>query len=83
MASAAREHRVILTNHGRPVAVVDAPERVDESLRTAGDAGRAVVEAAAEAALTRARTLDLDEVCGRLGLDVGQVRARAAELRKR
>lgn len=83
VASAAENRRVILTSHGRPVAVVDAPGRIDEDLRTVRDAARAVVEAAAETAATRVKALNLEDVCGRLGLDVEHVRARAAELRTR
>ena len=81
LAAAAGERRVVLTSHGRPVAVVDSAERVDADLRRVRDAARAVVDAAADAALDRRPAkLNLDEVCARLGFDAARVRARAAEL---
>lgn len=81
VAAAASERRVVLTSHGRPVAVVDSAERVDADLRRARDAARALVDAASDAVLERRPAkLDLDEVCARLGFDADRVRARAAEL---
>jgi len=40
VAAEAAEHRVILTSLGRPVAVVDAAERLDEDIRTMRKAAR-------------------------------------------
>ncbi|MCU1495568.1 MAG: uncharacterized protein JWO62_3332 [Acidimicrobiaceae bacterium] len=81
LTAEAEEHRVVLTSHGRPVAVVDSAERLDEEIRLVRDASRIVVESAAEVALGRSPRLSLDEVCGKLGIDVGRVRERAAALR--
>ena len=79
IAADAALHRVVLTNHGRAVAVVDSAERIDESLRHVREAARAVTEAFADTALTRnPAAFDLDSVCARLGLDAGDVRRRAA-----
>jgi K+-transporting ATPase KdpF subunit len=41
---------VVLTSHGRPVAIVDSAERLDEDLRRVREATRSVVEAAADMA---------------------------------
>ena len=59
---------MVLTSHGRPVAVVDSAERLDEDLRRVREASRLVVEAAADLALARA-----DLALARAGkLDLGQ-----------
>jgi hypothetical protein len=82
VAAEAADHRVVLTSLGRPVAVVDAPERVDEDLRKVREAARLVVEHFAEASLERrSAKLDLESVCKRLGVDPDTVHRRAAELR--
>ena len=78
VAAEAEEHRVILTSHGRPVAVVDSPTRIDEDLRRVREASRLVVEASMELALGRVSRLALDDVCAKLGVDPDVVRARAA-----
>ena len=81
LATASAENRVLLTNHGRPVAVVDSAERLDEDMRRIREAARVVVETYANTALEhRPATLDLAAVCERLGLDPERVRARAEEL---
>ena len=81
-AAAAGGQRVVLTSHGRPVAVVDSGERLDEDLRTLRHAARLVVDAAAEAVLARTPArFDLGEVCAKLGIDPDEVRARAEERR--
>ena len=85
VAAAAHDQRVILTSHGRTVAVVDSPERVDEDSRRIREATLAVLDAAAELVSGRSAKLDLDEVCSRLGLDPDRVRVlaetRSAEAR--
>ena len=82
LAALANDERVVLTVHGRPVAVVDTAERLDEDLRRLREAARAVVDAAADRALGhRPATLALDDVCARLGIDPAAVRARAEEHR--
>jgi hypothetical protein len=81
VAAEAAEHRVVLTSHGRPVAVVDAPERVDEDLRKVREAARLVVERFADVSLaTRPAKLDIADVCERLGVDPELVLRRAAQL---
>ena len=82
VAAEAEAHRVVLTSHGRPVAVVDSAERLDEDLRLVREASRSVVEAAADLALARSGKLDLGQLCDKLGVAVERVRARAAELRQ-
>lgn len=78
VVSTAEEQRVLLTNHGRVVAVVDSAERLDEDLRKLREAADSVIEMAVyEAAGTAGRRWDLDAVCGRLGLDSSVVRDRA------
>lgn len=81
LAAEAEKHRVVLTSHGRPVAVVDSAERLDEDLRRVREASRSVVEAAAELVLGRSNRLTLEDVCAKLNIDPQRVRARAAAKR--
>lgn len=81
LVAEAEEHRVILTSHGRPVAVVDSAARLDEDLRRIREASRAVAEAAGDLALGRSRRINLDELCARLDVDPEQVRQQAASKR--
>ncbi len=83
IAAEAEHHRVLLTSHGRPVAVVDSAERLDEVLRSIREAARSVVEVAGDRALVQTKGFSLSEVCDRLGLDVNAVHKRAGELRAR
>lgn len=77
----AAERRVVLTKYGRPTAVVDSAERLDETARMLGEARREVVERLGEVAAGRAGAWhDLDVVCERLGVDPARVRARARQL---
>ena len=76
----AASYRVVLTSFGRAVAVVDSAERIDEDLRKIREAARLVVELMAENAKGRSTTLDLEEVCNRLGISVVDVHARAQQL---
>jgi PHD/YefM family antitoxin component YafN of YafNO toxin-antitoxin module len=79
VATAATDTRVVLTNHGRPVAIVDSAERIDADLRRLREAAAAVLDAAADLVSQRSSTFDLDEVCVRLGIDPERVRARAGQ----
>ena len=79
MAAAAREQRVLLTNHGRTVAVVEAPERIDDQARMVREASLAVLDAAADLVAGRGGRFNLDEACARLGIDPQRVRDRAAD----
>lgn len=81
LAAEAEEHRVVLTSHGRPVAVVDSAERLDEDLRRVREASRSVVEAAGELVLGRANRFTLEDVCAKLNIDPQRVRSRAAAKR--
>lgn len=76
IAADAVEKRVILTNHGRAVAVVDNGERLDEDIRTLREAALTVVDAAAQLVWGRSEKLTLDEMCLKLGMDPGEVRSR-------
>jgi PHD/YefM family antitoxin component YafN of YafNO toxin-antitoxin module len=78
LAAEAEAHRVILTSHGRPVAIVDSAERLDEDIRRVREASQSVVEAAGELALQRSNRLSLEDVCAKLNIDPQRVRSRAA-----
>jgi PHD/YefM family antitoxin component YafN of YafNO toxin-antitoxin module len=81
VAAAAADQRVVLTSLGRPVAVVDSAERLDEEVRRLREGARAVVDAYADLAGDREPRRSLAELCVRLGLDESTVRERAARLR--
>ncbi|HUX70330.1 MAG TPA: hypothetical protein VMV41_07460 [Cellulomonadaceae bacterium] len=78
VAASAEDQRVVLTSHGRTVAVVDSPQRAEEQARLLREASLAVLDAAADLISARGKQFDLDEVCARLGVDPERVRARAA-----
>lgn len=81
LAQLSEEKRVALTSHGRVVAVVDSPARVDAEVREVRDATWAVVEAAADLASQRSRRYSLDELCAKVGVNPERVRERAEQLR--
>jgi hypothetical protein len=81
LAELSGDNRVALTSHGRVVAVVDSPDRVDAEVREVREAAWAVMEAAADLVARRDRRHSLDEVCAKVGVDVSRVRARAAHMR--
>lgn len=83
LASMSAEGTVVLTSHGRPVAVIGDAERLDEDVRAMREAAAAVLDAAADIASGKGRLLSLDETCARLGVDAEKVRARAAEKQAR
>lgn len=83
LVDAAERDSVLLTSHGRAVARVDGPERVEEIARQVREATLAVLDAAAELVAGRAGRLSLDEVCERVGLDAASIRAVAAERARR
>jgi len=74
--------RVILTSHGRPVAVVDTAERYDEDVRKIREAAWTVLDWIGEKVADRTASFSTDEACARLGIDPAQVRARAAQKAK-
>ena len=79
VAAAAEQQRIVLTSHGRTVAVVDSPERAEEQARLIREASLAVLDAAADLVSSRTKQFNLDQACARLGVDPERVRARAAE----
>lgn len=81
LATAAAEDRLVLTSHGRPVAVVDSAERLDEDARTMREAATLVIDGAAHRLSERSAHFDLAAACDQLGIDVDRVLARAAELK--
>ncbi len=76
LAAAAQAERVILTNHGRPVAVVDSAERIDETVRQVREAASAVLDWAASRVSERGETMSFEELCVRAGVDAAVVMAR-------
>lgn len=81
LAEMTEDKRVALTSHGRVVAVVDSPARVDDEVRAVRDAAWAVVEASADLVAQRARRYSLEEICAKVGVDASRVRERAQQLR--
>lgn len=78
LAADAADRRVILTNHGRAVAVVDNGERLDDDLRIVREASLTVIDAAAELVWNRSEKVSMEDVCATLGIDLGALRARRA-----
>lgn len=81
LAQLSEEKRVALTSHGRVVAVVDSPARVDAEVREVRDAAWAVMEAAADLASQRSGRYSLDELCAKVGVNPSRVRDRADQMR--
>jgi hypothetical protein len=79
VAAAAATERVVLTNRGLPVAVVDTAERLDESVREVRQAAGAVLDWAASLVSQRGQRTTLEEVCARVGVDADVVRDRARQ----
>ena len=82
LVSMTRNHRLLLTSHGRPVAVVDSAERFDAEIRQMQEATRAVLEAAANLVGERSEAFDLDGVCSMLGIDPERIRERSLARRR-
>jgi intracellular sulfur oxidation DsrE/DsrF family protein len=76
VAASAEKERIVLTSHGRAVAVVDSAERIDESIRAIRQASGAVLDWAASLVSERGERLTLEEVCARVGVDPAAVRER-------
>src|SRR5574340_724028 len=81
LAELSEDKRVALTSHGRVVAVVDSPARVDAEVREVREAAWAGVESAADLVAQRSRRYSLDELCAKAGVDARRVRQRAEQLR--
>ena len=65
----ATDRRVVLTRFGRPAAVVDSAERLDEVAQMIDAARAEVVAFHADVAATRTERLNLAELCERVGVD--------------
>jgi PHD/YefM family antitoxin component YafN of YafNO toxin-antitoxin module len=76
VAAAAQVERVVLTNHGHPVAVVDSAERIDETVRMMREAASAVLDWAASRVAGRGETMGFEELCSRAGVDPASVMSR-------
>lgn len=76
VSALAEDQRVILTSHGRAVAVVDSARRIDADLQQMREAALAVADAAADLVRGRSRMRSLDAVCEHLGVDVDALRQR-------
>lgn len=81
VSETAAERRVVLTRFGRPTAVVDGAERLDDAVAKIDVAARAVTDHFADVAAERTSRHSLADVISKLGLDPEAVRARAQELR--
>lgn len=81
LAELSENNRVALTSHGRVIAVVDSPDRIDTEVRKMREAAWTIVEAAADLAACRGRRYSLDEVCSKIDIDVDRVRERAERMR--
>ena len=79
VTATAIDSRVMLTRHGRVVAVVDSAERLDRDLRQVREASAAVLDFYAARVSERSEKFDLDQVCARLGVDADQIRERAGQ----
>lgn len=77
LVETARERRVLLIENGRVSAVVDAVDRLNESLEKVEFATQQVVSAFADSAAESSSSWSLDETCARLGIDPARVRERA------
>lgn len=66
LAEKASERTVILTNHGKPSAVVMSPEHFDELERSLRDAANRLVEGVADLVAEKSEFHTMDEVRERL-----------------
>lgn len=66
LAEQAAEHTVVLTNHGKPTAVVLSPERYDELLRSLREASNSIVTGMADLLAQRTTFHSLDTARERL-----------------
>ncbi|MSW42961.1 MAG: hypothetical protein F2842_12190 [Actinobacteria bacterium] len=78
VVAAAEDQTVVLTNHGRAVALVEGANQVEASARLLREASLAVLDAAADLVEQRTPRFSLDEVCARLGVSADHVRALVA-----
>jgi len=76
VTASAEKERVVLTSHGRAVAVVDSAERIDESIRAVRLASGAVLDWAASLVSERGERITFEDVCERVGVDPEAVRER-------
>ena len=74
VANEASDHRVVLTSHGRTVAVVDSPERLDADMGRLRAAAWEVLEAASNLYSDRSEKYSLRDACEKLGFDLDELR---------
>lgn len=80
IVAAAEDERVLITSHGRIVAVVDSAARLDDDLRRLREAADAIVESAVTLGSQSAgKRWDLEAACARLGIDRNRVEERASD----
>lgn len=79
----AATRRILLTRFGKVSAVVDSPERLDDTAARVVEAAHAVIDAFSGVAASRTLPNSLDDVCKRLNIDPARVRQRADELARR
>ncbi len=82
LAAMSQDNRLLLTSHGRGVAVVDSAERLDGEIQRMREAAWAVLEAAASLVAQRTETYDFETVCEKVGVDPERVRQRVAARRQ-
>lgn len=80
VAAQAETENVVLTSHGRSVAVVAAPAAIEEMARVSREALLVMTDAFADRVSGRASAFDLEGACARLGVDPRRARERAREL---
>lgn len=70
VAAAAEKRHIVLTSHGREVAIVDRADRLESQLGILRGATWEALNAAANLYSDRSTKHSLDEFCARFGLDV-------------
>lgn len=81
LSETAGERRILLTRFGRVASVVDSAQRLDDTIAKIDVAARSITDHFAEVSRERVGAHSLEDVCGKLDLDLSRVRARADELR--
>lgn len=66
LAEQAAERTVVLTNHGKPTAVVMSPERYDDLERSLREAANQIVRGVSELVASRSHFHTVDEARARL-----------------
>ena len=77
LASLSQDKRLLLTSHGRPVAVVESADRIDAEIQRRREAAWAVLAAAANLVADRSEKFDFGTACAKVGVDPERARQRA------